>query len=115
MSVSELAEEAGLTSGSATTLVDRLEEAGYASRTRDPTDRRRVMVNLTEWAQARMGPIWGPLGAEAAALVDGYSTEELELLVDYLTRARELLQRHRARLRGLDSDAGEGSMDVAGH
>ena len=68
MSVSELAEEAGLTSGSATTLVDRLEEAGYASRTRDPTDRRRVMVNLTEWAQARMGPIWGPLGAEAAAL-----------------------------------------------
>ena len=62
------------------------------------------------------GPDLGsPGGGGGRTLVDGYSTEELELLVDYLTRARELLQRHRARLRGLDSDAGEGSMDVAGH
>lgn len=106
MSVSELAEEAGLTSGSATTLVDRLERAGYASRTRDPEDRRRVNVDLTDLARTRMGRIWGPLGAEAAALVEKYSTEELVFLVDYLRRGRRLLQEQRTRLKGMEPYTG---------
>jgi DNA-binding MarR family transcriptional regulator len=99
---SELAEEAGLTSGSTTTLVDRLERAGYAERRRDADDRRRVFVELTDEARTRMGAIWGPLGAEAGEFVQGYSKAELELLVDYLKRGRELLRRHRARLAEMD-------------
>jgi len=102
VTASELAEEAGLTSGSTTTLVDRLERAGYAVRSRDTDDRRRVFVELTDAARARMGEIWGPLGAEAGEFVQGYSKEELELLVDYLTKGRELLRRHRARLARMD-------------
>jgi len=115
MSVSELAGEAGLTSGSATTLVDRLEAAGYASRTRDPVDRRRVVVDLTDLARIRMGRIWGPIGAEAAALMERYSTEELELLVDYLKRGRGLLQRQRARLKELDPNTWADCAPVPGY
>jgi len=63
------------------------------------------MVNLTDLARLRMGRIWGPLGAEAAALVERYSTEELELLIDYLRRGRRLLQGQRARLRELDPNS----------
>src|SRR5512132_671107 len=39
-----LAEELRLSTGAVTTLVDRLERAGYARRLRDPGDRRRVLV-----------------------------------------------------------------------
>jgi DNA-binding MarR family transcriptional regulator len=42
-----LAEATGLTTGAMTTALDRLERAGYARRTRDAADRRRVVVELT--------------------------------------------------------------------
>jgi len=104
VTASELADEAGLTTGSMTTLVDRLERAGYARRKRDTKDRRRVFVELTEKARERTGMIWGPLGAEAGEFVQGYSQDELELLVDYLKRGRELLRRHRTRIEDMDPD-----------
>jgi len=37
-----------LTSGSVTALIDRLEKLGWASRTRHPSDRRKVVVTLTQ-------------------------------------------------------------------
>jgi DNA-binding MarR family transcriptional regulator len=95
---SELAEEAGLTTGSITTLVDRLERAGYARRARDEVDRRRVFVELTDLARRRTEPIWGPLGEDAHRIVSRYTVKELELLVEYLTRGSEMLRRHRERL-----------------
>lgn len=46
-SMTELAERIGMTSGGATSLVDRLERDGYVTRTSDPQDRRRQIVALT--------------------------------------------------------------------
>ena len=46
-SMSELAERIGMTSGGATSLVDRLERDGYVARESDPADRRRQIVTLT--------------------------------------------------------------------
>ncbi|MEK8107134.1 MarR family transcriptional regulator [Micromonospora sp. M12] len=42
--VREIADMTGLTTGSATRLVDRLERGGYVRRTPDQKDRRRVLV-----------------------------------------------------------------------
>jgi DNA-binding Lrp family transcriptional regulator len=39
-----LAKMTGLSTGAVTGVVDRLERAGYVTRARDPTDRRRVIV-----------------------------------------------------------------------
>jgi DNA-binding MarR family transcriptional regulator len=108
LTASELADEAGLTTGSTTTLVDRLERAGYARRIRDTEDRRRVFVELTDGARGRMEKIWGPIGAEAGEMVGRYTKKELRLLVDYLERGRDLLKRHRARLEQMDPE-GEGA------
>ncbi len=44
LTVGRLAEVTGLTTGSATRMVDRLEQAGWVRRVPDPTDRRRVLV-----------------------------------------------------------------------
>src|SRR5262245_5647173 len=45
-----LARESGLSSGAVTTVIDRLEAAGYVRRVRDEADRRRVLVELTDAA-----------------------------------------------------------------
>src|SRR5579883_109467 len=43
----EVAAKTGLTSGSVTGVLDRLERAGYVARVPDPADRRRVRVRPT--------------------------------------------------------------------
>src|SRR5579863_6105059 len=44
MTAGDLAERVGVTAAAVTALLDRLHEAGYLSRERDPADRRRVTV-----------------------------------------------------------------------
>src|SRR5258705_659838 len=58
----QIAELTGLTSGSASRLVDRLVKAGYVTRQRDIHDRRRVLVQLVPVALQRVGEVWDELG-----------------------------------------------------
>jgi DNA-binding MarR family transcriptional regulator len=74
VSAGELAREMHLTTGAVTTVVDRLERAGYARRVPDPADRRRVLVEAP---------------AEAVAAFDPYTDEQLELLLDFTRRGIE--------------------------
>src|SRR5579872_4079949 len=41
---SRLAEVTGLTTAAVTTILDRLEQAGFVRRERDPSDRRKILV-----------------------------------------------------------------------
>ena len=47
MTAGELADVLSLSSGATTNRLDGLEEAGYLTRTRDPEDRRSVLVDVT--------------------------------------------------------------------
>ncbi|KAB8191074.1 MarR family transcriptional regulator [Nonomuraea phyllanthi] len=101
MTPHELAERIGLTRGGAiTAAIDRLERAGYASRRRDATDRRRVLVELV-----REGPYQDLLGflegvdRAYAELAAGYSDEELAVVHDFALRANELIDEQTRRLR----------------
>jgi DNA-binding MarR family transcriptional regulator len=48
ISAGHLANESGLTTGAVTAVIDRLEAAGYARRTRDTLDRRKIWIEVTE-------------------------------------------------------------------
>ena len=48
----ELAGRLGLTPSTVTSLLDRLEAAGFAERTAHPTDRRKTVISLTEAGEA---------------------------------------------------------------
>ncbi len=48
MTPSELSSRSGLTSGTVTGVLDRLEELGFAARGRHPTDRRKIVVTVNE-------------------------------------------------------------------
>src|SRR5215470_1081850 len=59
----------GLTTGSVTAMIDRLEKLGYVTRSPDPTDRRKVVVRPTGTILARTAEIYGPLATEGADLL----------------------------------------------
>lgn len=92
----------GLTTGSVTTMLDRLEKLGYLTRSPHPTDRRKTIVRITPEAAQRAYGLMGPFLADAIEQVnDRYTSDQLKLVTDFLTFSRDIQQRHIDRLREL--------------
>ena len=99
LTAGELAAESGLTTGAVTGVVDRLERAGFARRVSDPTDRRRVKLEVTPKFYARADKIWGPVAADWASRLGGrFTAEDLERVTDFLRTTNELSREHLERL-----------------
>jgi DNA-binding MarR family transcriptional regulator len=116
MTAGRLAERARLSPGAVTALLDRLEKRGFARRTRDTKDRRRVLVEVTPELRQMAAQLYGTPDEGADALA-AYTNEQLELLIDFLrgnvayqeerTRRLEALKaRQAAEARATDRDAG---------
>ena len=84
-----------LSSASVTALVDRLERAGHVRRVRDPQDRRRVVLEMSESAMAAGGQFFGGLQRDLVAAMEGYADEELTAVRRFLTEMTEVIVRHR--------------------
>ncbi|MER5805612.1 MarR family winged helix-turn-helix transcriptional regulator [Streptomyces mirabilis] len=104
-----IAELTGLTTGSATRLVDRLEKAGYVVRQRDAVDRRRVLVATVPEKVAEFGRVWDRLGGGWYALFDELADDELALIIGHMRRTVDLSAEQIARLR--DGDLQEADED----
>ena len=104
MPAGRLAELSGLTTAAVTSVLDRLERAGYARRVRDQEDRRQVIVELTPLVAERAGPIWSPLGDEAMAALTRMSVDELNAVIDFFRFGIELNRKHVERVGGLGFD-----------
>jgi DNA-binding MarR family transcriptional regulator len=102
MTAGRLAELGGLTTAAVTSVLDRLERAGYARRVRGHEDRRQVTVELTPLLAERATPIWGPLGEEARATLMRMSNEQLQGLIEFYRLGIELNEKHIERVRHLD-------------
>jgi len=95
----ELADATGLTTGAVTGCLDRLERVGFARRSADPLDRRRVMVTLR---RERLGPVIAlnaPLHVSLMALDAELSPAQRALVGDYVRRAAGHFRREALRLR----------------
>ncbi|MGW6914898.1 MarR family transcriptional regulator [Kitasatospora sp. NPDC054939] len=92
LAAGDLADQARLTTGAVTGVLNRLEKAGYARREADPGDRRRVRVVMEEGAQARLLEVYGPFYERINALFADYTPDETAVLADWFTRARDALQ-----------------------
>ena len=96
----ELSLQLGLTTGSVTTMLDRLEKLAYLTRTPHPDDRRKTLIRVTPEATQRAFGLIGPFLEDAGRKVfDRYTPEQLELVIDYLTFSRDIQQQHVERLR----------------
>ena len=99
---SQLAAKLGLTTGSVTAMLDRLERLGYVTRSADPSDRRKVVVRITPKAARRATKIYRPVAQEGERdVLSRYTAAELRVLLDFHRRSRELQERHVARIRQL--------------
>lgn len=85
----ELAQRTGITAGGAITLlVDRLEAAGYAHRSRDTQDRRRVRVTAdADKVAERLGPLYAPVAQQWEDYLSTLTTAELSIGLDMLRTA----------------------------
>jgi DNA-binding MarR family transcriptional regulator len=80
-----LAELSGLTSGTVTGVIDRLEKAGFVRRERDTEDRRKVIVRRDATAvEQRMHPAYAEHGQSVQKLLDQRSPEELAVIAAFL-------------------------------
>src|SRR5215472_7123409 len=74
---------------------DRLEEAGFVRRERDPADRRRVVIRLVlEKGLAEVAPVFLPMVRDWQQMADRYTDDELRLIVDFYGRMEEVLRTH---------------------
>jgi DNA-binding MarR family transcriptional regulator len=98
LSAGQLAEATGLTTGAMTTALDRLERTGFVQRVRDQQDRRRVLVEATPRAESEVGRFYAEHAALAERLYHRHSTDELELLLNFVRAGREFNEARAALL-----------------
>jgi DNA-binding MarR family transcriptional regulator len=96
---STLAGRVGLTSGSVSRMIDRLDAAGCIKRVRDPEDRRRVLIEPTAEGLDRVGAYYAGLTARTVADLAEFTETELAALLRFLERSRESAASELARLR----------------
>jgi DNA-binding MarR family transcriptional regulator len=70
-----------------------------ARRVADPSDRRRVRIEVTPKLWELTGPLMGPFIAESQSILDDYSTEELERFAEFLSRVIEVQGKYTERIR----------------
>jgi MarR family transcriptional regulator, organic hydroperoxide resistance regulator len=86
----QVAERTNLTTGAVTSMLRRLQQAGYVTAERDPADRRRVIVTLRPERAAELEQPYERFAEQAARLVEGYSAEEVDLLVRHYDRMQAM-------------------------
>jgi DNA-binding MarR family transcriptional regulator len=102
----QLADAVGLTSGSVTAMLDRVERIGYVHRAPDPSDRRRFVVRPTAKALEACARFYAPIAEDGAHHLARYRIAELDLLIDFVRRDRAMQAAHVDRIRRLEADRG---------
>ncbi len=99
LTVGQLAEQTGLTTGSATRMVDRLEQAGFVRRVPDPADRRRVLVEAVPERLGAVSALHEPLRQGGRELLAGMNEDQLRLVLRFLEQTHQIEREAVARLR----------------
>lgn len=89
-----LAAALGMSTGATSTVLDRLEAAGYARREPDPDHRRRTLVRQTVRAQELGEQIFGPVISGTIGQAASYPDAALVSIAEFLAAHRELLTRY---------------------
>jgi DNA-binding MarR family transcriptional regulator len=92
LSPKDIAHHLGLTSGSTTALLDRLESAGHIQRMSNPNDRRGILIRLASGGSDAISTIRA-FRQEFQAATAALGTDERKLVVGVLTTLASLAER----------------------
>ncbi len=98
MTAGALADELGLTSGSITALVGRLERAGHMSRARDQTDGRKVLLHYSRRGRMLADMFFAPVHRLSHATMDQFTPDELKTIRRYLEMTSTAMADYRQSL-----------------
>jgi DNA-binding MarR family transcriptional regulator len=88
----ELAELAGISPPSATRIVDGLLERGLVSRVMDPTDRRAVVISLTEAGRAALNKKGREYAERRNRIAEALDPHEQEVATGLLRRLTAVIE-----------------------
>jgi DNA-binding MarR family transcriptional regulator len=97
-----LADLCGLHPATVTGVLDRLEADGWVERERDAGDRRRVFVRARRERAPELGHRLGGMRRALREISEGYTDEELALILDFLNKAADAGEVQAAVLRSAD-------------
>ena len=86
ISIVELTKETALSKSTLTAMLDRLEEAGYLKRVPSKSDRRKIMIYLTEEGNMLQEKYIGVSKEMTEIFYEGFKESEIEEFEKYLER-----------------------------
>ncbi len=92
----QIQEITGLTQGSITPLLDRLDARGLTQRSRPPHDKRTVAITLTPDGERVAGELLGPLGELVRQALVKPGLPEPDVMVGFLHHLASVLRDHTA-------------------
>jgi DNA-binding MarR family transcriptional regulator len=95
----QLAEVTGLTTGSITAVLDRLEKAGFIRRVSDPRDRRKVLLEPIPERFAGGEVVFADFIEALDQLLSRYNDDELATILDFMTATTQLYDEQAVKLR----------------
>lgn len=85
----QIARHTGLTTGSTTAMLDRLEKAHYITRKANPDDRRGSLVEVDPHYREVAGPLVMGVQQAHRTLLNSYTDEELKVITHFLKNFTE--------------------------
>lgn len=82
----QLAHFTGLTTGSITILLDRLEKSGFIKRTPNPKDRRGVLIEIEKGWFNLTKPLVSALQEDHQKLLADYQEKDLKIIANFLSK-----------------------------
>lgn len=109
MTAGQLAQEMALTTGAITGLINRLEQAGYVRREKDPADARRVIIQPVMEALSRVD-VGVLVGRDDVLpdLLDDFDNDELATVLKLMRKSNDFTHDAIARLRSAAPSADDG-------
>jgi DNA-binding MarR family transcriptional regulator len=95
---SELSKYTGLSSGSTTAMIDRLERSGLVKRQDNPHDRRGTLVVIDAVSASKVGPLFASARKAQNEFLDSFSVDELEVLSQYFVESAKMFEVERQQL-----------------
>ena len=91
MTAGELSRMTGLTTGSVTGLIDRLEEKKFVNRRYIQDDRRKVIIEPnTRYIMEIFDPLYKEFRSKTEKLISSFSSREIKIIEMFLTKATQL-------------------------
>jgi len=101
MTMTDLGRRIPLSRAAVTTLTDRLERLALVKRVPDPTDRRRILLEVTERVEQEFARVHGAWNERVDAYVAEIGAERWGVVVDVLSDLRALARDEADELRSM--------------